>query len=115
MRDSIDHIYRIVIVTVDRHTAGPIERVGPRLAADFPGLEVSVHASAEWGEDPAALETARAAVLEADIIVSGALFLEEHLSAILPQRRARRDACDAFVGIVSDPQIVSLTKIEWSS
>ncbi len=111
MRDSIDHIYRIVIVTVDRHTAGPIERVGPRLAADFPGLEVSVHASAEWGEDPAALETARAAVLEADIIVSGVLFLEEHLSAILPQMRARRDACDAFVGIVSDPQIVSLTKM----
>ena len=61
MRGDGDHIpgyrpgYRVVIVTLDSHAAGPAARVSERLAEEFPGLNVSVHASAEWAENPEAL------------------------------------------------------------
>ena len=48
--------YRVVIVTMDSHTAGPAARVQDRLAEDFPGLTVSVHAAAEWAENPGTLD-----------------------------------------------------------
>ncbi len=103
--------YRVVIVTLDRHAAGPASRAAPRLAADFPGLRLSLHAAAEWAEDPAALERARAEIARADIIVANILFLEEHLTAILPALQARRPDCDAIVGMVADGQIVRLTRM----
>ncbi len=41
MRDS-GHIpgYRVIIITMDAHAAGPAERVSDKLAEDFPGLIV---------------------------------------------------------------------------
>jgi magnesium chelatase subunit H len=112
MRDSA-HIpgYRVAIVTLDSHAAGPAARATEDLAGDFPGLTVTVHAAAEWGENPQALETARDAVRHADIVIANLLFLEEHVQAILPDLKARRDACDAMVGVIADPQIVHLTRM----
>jgi magnesium chelatase subunit H len=106
-----DGLYRFVIVTLDAHAAGPAQRVAGRLAKDFPGIAISVHAAAEWAENPAALARARADVAKANIIVANLIFLEEHLTQILPQMQARRDQLDACVGIISDPQIVKLTKM----
>ena len=113
MRGDGDHIpgYRVVIVTLDSHVAGPAARVSERLAEEFPGLSVSVHAAAEWAENPAALEEARLAVKHGDIIVANLLFIEEHIAAILPDLRARRDACDAMIGIVSAREVVQLTRM----
>ncbi|WP_281968228.1 magnesium chelatase subunit H [Roseovarius nanhaiticus] len=111
MRDDMSHIYRVVIVTLDRHAAGPAARVAPRLTADYPGLELSIHAAAEWAEDPAALQDAKDAVARADILIVNILFLEEHINAILPDLEARRPHCDAFVGMVADAQIVRLTRM----
>jgi len=103
--------YRFVILTLDAHAAGPAARIAPRLARDFPGIEVSVHAAAEWAENPAALARARTAVAGADIVVANLLFIEEHINAILPDLLAVRDRLDAFVGVIADPQIVKLTKM----
>lgn len=103
--------YRFVIVTLDAHAAGPAERVLPRLRADFPGLEVSIHAAAEWAENPEALARAKAAITAADIVVANLLFIEEHVLACLPEMQAARSRCDAFVGVISDPQIVKLTRM----
>jgi len=103
--------YRVVIVTLDAHAAGPAERVTRRLARDFPGLTVTVHAAAEWGENPNALRRAVAAVDDADIVIANLLFLEEHVAAIEPAFRRARDRADAFVGIISDPRIVRLTRM----
>ncbi|NSX53460.1 magnesium chelatase subunit H [Parasulfitobacter algicola] len=112
MRDSSDHIgYRIVIVTLDSHAAGPAARVMPKLAEDFPGLSISIHAAAEWAESPEALAEAKLAVAHGDIIVSNLLFIEEHINAILPDLKARRDRCDAMLGLIADRQIVELTKM----
>ncbi|MBF9019261.1 magnesium chelatase subunit H [Rhodobacterales bacterium HKCCA1058] len=113
MRGDVDHIpgYRVVIVTLDSHAAGPAARVSERLSGEFPGLSVSVHASAEWAENPAALEEARLAVRHGDIIVANLLFIEEHITAILPDLQARRDACDAMIGVISAKEVVSLTRM----
>ena len=112
MRDEVIHIpYRVVIVTLDAHAAGPAARVTERLSGEFPGLSVTVHAAAEWAENPARLEQAKAAVAAADIVVANLLFIEEHIRAILPDLEARRAGCDAMIGIIADPAIVKLTRM----
>ncbi|WP_420863994.1 magnesium chelatase subunit H [Algirhabdus cladophorae] len=112
MRDSSDHIgYRVAIITLDSHAAGPAHRVLPRLLDDFPGLHVSVHAAAEWAETPGTLDEAKDAIAHADIVVTNILFLEEHVQAIEPALRARRDHCDAMVNVIADGAITRLTKM----
>lgn len=118
MRDDLIHSrlegpepYRFVIITLDAHAAGPALRVLPRLQDDFPGLTVTIHAAAEWAENPAALQRARADVRAARVVVANLLFLEEHIRPILPDLQAARAGLDAFVGVIADPQIVKLTKM----
>jgi magnesium chelatase subunit H len=108
---DIKAAYSVVIVTLDAHAAGPAARISPRLARDFPGLSVSVHAAAEWAENPAALARARDAVDHADIVVANLLFIEEHLTAILPNLQAARDRADAFVGVIADPVVPNFNDV----
>ncbi len=103
--------YNVVLLTLDRHAAGPAARAASGLADDFPGLELHIHAAAEWGKDAAALANAKADIQAADIIVTSVIFLEDHIKAIVPDLKARRDACDAMVGIIADQEIVQLTKM----
>ena len=100
--------YRVVIVTLDSHAAGPIDRASAKLVRDFPGLSVSIHASAEWSEHPELLDQAKQDVDQADLIISGLLFLDEHVQGILPNITARRAAADAVVGMISDETIVKI-------
>ncbi|MGC3940267.1 magnesium chelatase subunit H [Roseobacter sp. EG26] len=103
--------YRVVILTLDSHAAGPAMRAMDRLSQDYPGLSLSIHAAAEWGESPGAFEAAEEAVQNGDIIISNLLFLEEHISRILPALEARRDHCDAMIGVIADAAIVKLTRM----
>ena len=103
--------YRVVIVTLDAHSAGPCDCAAEKLLPEFPGLRVDIHAAAEWGENPAALERAKASVSQGDIVIINLLFLEEHVKSILPALEARRDHCDAMIGVISDASIVKLTKM----
>ncbi|WP_299740188.1 magnesium chelatase subunit H [uncultured Roseobacter sp.] len=103
--------YRVVILTLDSHAAGPAMRAMDRLSTDYPGLSLSIHAAAEWGETPGAFEAAKEAVETGDIIIANLLFLEEHISRILPSLQARRDHCDAMIGVIADAAIVKLTRM----
>ncbi|MDB4234857.1 DUF3479 domain-containing protein, partial [bacterium] len=68
MRDKlIVPTYNFVIITLDRHAAGPAARVAPMLAMDFPGLNVKIHAAAEWEKNPAALQDALDDIATANI------------------------------------------------
>ena len=98
--------YNVVVVTLDQHAAGPAARIAPRLAKDFPGLAISIHAAAEWAENPAALDRCREALRTADIIIANLIFIEEHITAILPDLIAARPRVDAFVGLIADSSIV---------
>lgn len=103
--------YNVVVVTLDQHSAGPAARIAPRLARDFPGLTLSIHAAAEWAENPAALTRCKEALQTADIVIANLIFLEDHISAILPDLTEARARADAFVGIVADSAIVCLTRM----
>jgi magnesium chelatase subunit H len=112
LRDDVTYqMYNVVLLTLDRHAAGPASRVAPQLTSDFPGLQLKIHAAAEWAKDPEALLAARNDIARANIIVTSVIFLEEHIKAILPDLNARREDCDAMVGIIADQEIVQLTKM----
>ncbi|MEO0379168.1 MAG: magnesium chelatase subunit H [Pseudomonadota bacterium] len=103
--------YRVVIITLDSHAAGPALRAMEQLTSDYPGLDLQVHAAAEWGESPEAFEAAEEAVRHGDIIIANLLFLEEHVARILPALQARRDQCDAMIGVIADADVVRLTRM----
>jgi magnesium chelatase subunit H len=102
---------RVTIITLDRHAMGPVTKAEARLRERLPGLTVTAHASAEWGEDAEALARAKADVARANIIVANLLFIDEHIKAILPDIEARRPQADAIVGCVSATEVVNQTKM----
>jgi magnesium chelatase subunit H len=102
---------RVAIVTLDGHLSSAVERVRPRLAADIPGLSLSLHAASEWDADPKALARCKVEIARADIVFANMLFLEDHIQAVLPELQARRDHCDAIVGAMSAGEIIRLTRL----
>ncbi len=101
---------RFVIVTLDNHLAGAVDRARRKLQREIPGLDLSFHAAADWN-DPEALKRCLDAIAGADIIVATMLFMEEHAEAVLPAIRARRESCAAVLGCMSAPEIVKLTRV----
>ena len=101
---------RVAIVTLDRHLSGAVERAGRRLRKRLPGLALSLHAAAEWN-DADALDKARRAIDEGDIVIVTMLFMEEHIAPVLPNLKARRDGCDAIVAGMSAGEVIRLTRL----
>jgi len=102
---------RVVIVTLDSHLVGAVDRASRELGKEIPGLTLSLHVAAEWHDDPEALERCRADIERGDIIVATMLFMEEHIEPILPWLQKRRDECDAMVGCMSAGEVVRLTRL----
>ena len=101
---------RIAILTLDAHLTAAFDAAASRLVREMPGLEVSLHIAATWGEGLAA-ERARTAVAQADIIVATHLFVEEQINAILPTIVARRDAARAVVCLMSSGSVMRQTRM----
>jgi magnesium chelatase subunit H len=102
---------RFVIVTMDSALAGSASRAQETLRRELPGLELVVHAADEWGSDPEALGRCRGDIAQGDIVVAAMLFLDDHIRAVQPALAARRDGCDAMVGMMSGTEITRLTRI----
>ncbi len=102
---------RVVLVTMDSHLASATERANSALSKALPGLHLSVHAAAEWGDDPAALERCRNDIAKGDIVIATMLFLEDHFLPILPALQARREQCDAMVCAMSAAEVTRLTRM----
>ncbi len=102
---------RVVIVTLDSHLAGAVERARRVLVREMPGLSVSLHIAAEWSSDPPALERCRSDIAEGDIVIAHMLFMEEHIEPVLPWLERRRDQCDAMIGCMSAENVVRLTRM----
>jgi magnesium chelatase subunit H len=100
---------RVVIVTLDNHLKGAVDRAEAALAKE--GIELSLHAASEWGSNTADLETVKAAIAKADIVIATMLFLDDHIRTILPALEARREDCDAMVCLMSAGEVVRLTKM----
>jgi magnesium chelatase subunit H len=102
---------RAVLVTMDSHSASATERAARRLSRDLPGLTLTVHAAAEWGDDPAALARCRDDIARGDIVIVTMLFMEDHFLPIIDALRARRDHCDAMVCAMSAAEVTRLTRM----
>ncbi|MFZ4688948.1 MAG: magnesium chelatase subunit H [Polymorphobacter sp.] len=101
---------RVVIITLDNHLSGAIERARARFEREQPEVSIGFHAAADW-EIPAKLDAARADIARGDIIVTSMIFLEDQIRAIKPALEARREACDAMVNLMSASDIVKLTRM----
>ena len=102
---------RVTIVTLDDHLAGAVARAQTSLRKDMPGLSLTLHSAAQWGEDEAALARCNADIASADIVIATMLFMEEHVRAVAPALEARRDACDAMVVCMSAGEAARLTRM----
>ncbi|MBS0644334.1 MAG: magnesium chelatase subunit H [Proteobacteria bacterium] len=102
---------RVVVVTMDSHLGGALARAESALKKDLPNLTVTMHAADEWTGDADALTACHADIARADIVIAAMLFLEDHIRAVLPALRARRESCDAMVGLLSASEVVKLTRV----
>ncbi|NBY26737.1 MAG: DUF3479 domain-containing protein, partial [Betaproteobacteria bacterium] len=92
---------RLVIVTMDTHLASSVDRARRILAKELPGLTVNLHAASEYAGNEAAIARCRADIAQADIVIAGMLFLEDHFLPILDDLRRRRLSCDAMICMAS--------------
>jgi magnesium chelatase subunit H len=102
---------RVTIVTMDTHLASATERARRALAPAMPGLVLTVHAASHFAADDTALQTCRADIAEADIVVVSMLFMEDHFLPVLPALVARREHCDAMVCLMSAGEVTKLTRM----
>ena len=100
---------RVVIITLDNHLSGAVERANHALAKD--NVSLALFAASDWDRDPAVLDNAKAAIADANIIIATMLFLEDHVRAIRPALLERQEDCDAIVGLMSAADIVKLTRL----
>ena len=102
---------QVTIVTLDNHLSGAVERAAARFAREGSPIEVAFHAAADWNIDETRLDAAKADIARADIVIATMLFLDDHIRAIKPALEARRESCDAMLGLMSGSEIVKLTRI----
>ena len=102
---------RVVIITLDKHLSGVIQRAAADLDRQIPGLTVALHAATDWMEDRQALARCLADIGAGDIIIAAMLFMEDQVQSVLPALLARREHCDAMIGVLSASEIVKLTKL----
>jgi magnesium chelatase subunit H len=102
---------RVVVITMDTHLSSATAHAAQMLSQDAPGVELRMHAAAEYTADPEALTSALADIAAADILIVTMLFLEEHFLPVLGALQARRAQCDAMLCAMSAAEVVKLTRL----
>jgi magnesium chelatase subunit H len=102
---------RVVLVTMDSHLASAAARAHRQLARAIPGLSLSVHAAAEWTDEPEALRRCTEDIARGDIVICTMLFMEDHFLPVLPALQARREHCDAMACLMSATEVTRLTRM----
>ena len=105
---------RVTIVTLDNHLKGAVDRADQALSKE--NITLSLHAAADWdsggqGGGNSALKSAEKEIARSDIVIVTMLFLDDHVRAIMPALEARREQCDAMIGLMSAGEIVKLTRM----
>ncbi|MEM9398399.1 MAG: DUF3479 domain-containing protein, partial [Pseudomonadota bacterium] len=103
--------FRFVLVTLDNHVTSSVARAAEKLLAEAPALSVSVHAAADWSHSAESLARCKADIAEADILLITMLFMEEHITAVLPELTARQPHCAAMVCCMCGSEVMKLTRM----
>jgi magnesium chelatase subunit H len=101
----------VVIVTLDNHLSGAVERAAARFAAEGAGVTIGFHAASDWDRNPGALDACVADIARGDVVIATMLFLDDHIRAVLPALTARREQCAAMLGLMSGAEVVKLTRM----
>jgi magnesium chelatase subunit H len=101
---------RVVVLTLDSHIASAIERARAQLLNELPGLDLRFHAATNFS-DPQAVKACVEDIGQGDVIFANMLFIEEHIRAVLPALKARRDHCDAMVCAMSAGEVMRETRL----
>lgn len=99
----------VVLITLDNHMTSAVHEARECLRRDLPGLNLSIHAATDWTDNPSSLKSCKDDIAKGDIIVASMLFVEEHVSAVLPDLQARREHCDAMVCCMSAGEVMKNT------
>jgi magnesium chelatase subunit H len=102
---------RVVIVTMDTHLASAVARAQRVLSRELPNLSLTIHAASEYSANETLLARCKQDIANADIVVAGMLFLEDHFLPVLEDLRARRNHCDAMICMASASEVVKLTRL----
>lgn len=108
---AADASLQVTIVTLDNHLTGAIARLSTEMRQEFPSLSLTVHAASGWSTNPAALDACIADIGKANIIIATMLFMEDHIQAVMPALKARRESCDAMVCFMSAGDVIKLTRM----
>ncbi|MGL5115508.1 MAG: DUF3479 domain-containing protein, partial [Beijerinckiaceae bacterium] len=101
----------VVIVTLDSHLSSAAARAATELRREIPGLKLTLHAASEFTGNEAARTRCIADIATGDIILVTMLFMEDHIQAVLPALKARRESCDAMVACMAAPEVTGLTRM----
>ncbi len=102
---------KVVIVTMDTHLASSVNRASHTLGREFPGLSLSLHAASEFAGNEVLTAHCKKDIAQADIVIAGMLFLEDHFLPILDDLRQRRMHCDAMICLASATEVTQLTRL----
>lgn len=108
-QDRPDHCH-VVIITLDNHLSGAIDRARVRFQKSGMPVSIGFHAAADW-DKPGTLDATRADIARADIVVVTMLFLDEQIRMIKDALTARREDCDAMVCLMSQSDVVKMTRM----
>jgi magnesium chelatase subunit H len=95
---------------MDTHLSSAVVRARTALESEIPGLQLQLHAASEYAGKDDAVARCVADIGRADIVIVAMLFLEDHFLPVMDALKARREACDAMVCLVSASEVVKLTR-----
>jgi magnesium chelatase subunit H len=101
---------RFVLVTLNHHLTGALERARVDLARDIPGLDLRVHVAADWGGEEAAA-ACRDDITSADIVVVTQLFMDDEVRAVRPALEVRAAAGRTTVCAMCAPELMRATRL----
>lgn len=102
---------RVVLLTLDNHVSAALDSAFLRLKRLVPGLQLAVHAAADWEARPDRLAACRDDIAEGDIIIATMMFMEPHIAAVIDALEARRNDCDAMICCMSASEVMKLTRM----
>ena len=108
---AMDVSIRVVLLTLDNHVSAALESAFVKLRGVIPGLELAIHAAADWEARPEKLEACKADIAQGDIIIATMMFMEPHIAGVLDALTARREHCDAMICCMSAGEVMKLTRM----